>query len=348
MYKILYIIALLSCLSSVACNTPEEDLAERGLEEHIYKGDSVDMNNRSFIQKAGGDSAIFQKYMTLTPVAGRQAQGSACYGDYFVQGYNYNGQLSFYNLKEKSYLTTVSIPAPAPSSRCHVNTMNFGNQKYSEDDFFPILYVCSGYPTNGISYIYGYRIIRSIEDGFEIFSVSLIQTISLVGFGNWTEGIIDTKSESLWIKFAVSGCCYAKYKMPSLNEGDVTIKMEDSGQVFQIGFLLKNSSNQGHLFVDDRILLVSGVPSWGEELAFISINTISGEREYVIDLKEIGLVNTNNPSDNTFEPEGVIVYNGQVMICYRTAIYTFDVKEAKKYLNIEGADFSTSITTIHI
>ena len=51
----------------------------------------------------GEDSVcITQKYMVLKPQGKKSAQGSACYGDYFVQGYNNNGYISFYNLEEKN------------------------------------------------------------------------------------------------------------------------------------------------------------------------------------------------------------------------------------------------------
>ena len=42
----------------------------------------------------------FEKYMDLKPAV-YSAQGSTCYGDYFVQGYNYNDCITIYNLKEK-------------------------------------------------------------------------------------------------------------------------------------------------------------------------------------------------------------------------------------------------------
>lgn len=341
--KVLYLLILFSFLTSTACSRDEEDYLFQ--EEVRDIGNNNEENNNDQSQEKGEGAVLFQKYMSLTPVAGGQAQGSASYGDYFFQGYNYNSQISIYNLKEKHYITTIPITEPAPSSRCHVNTMNFGCQRYSEDDFFPILYVCSGYPTNGTSFIYGYRIIKSTERDHEEFSISLVQTFSLSGFGNWTEGIIDAKNGFLWIKYGKSGYCYAKYKLPLVNEGNVTINENDSRQEIQLEVLPKNSSNQGHLFTDDKILLVSGVPSWGEELAFISINTLSGEREYVIDLKKIGLINPKNPSDNTFEPEGVIIYDGQIMICYRTSIYSFNVEEAKKYID---SNIETSISTIKI
>lgn len=342
MKKLLYIIALLSLISTTACSRDEEDYLFQ--EEVRDIGSNNEENNNDQSQEKGEGAVLFQKYMSLTPVAGGQAQGAASYGDYFFQGYNYNSQISIYNLKDKRYITTIPITEPAPSSRCHVNTINFGSQKYSEDDFFPILYVCSGYPTNGTSFIYGYRIIKTSEEGREAFSASLVQTISLSGFGNWTEGIIDAKEGYLWVKYETPDVhYYAKYEMPLLDKNDVTINLEDCSQVIHLR--PRSSHNQGHLFSDGEILLVSGVPSWGEELAFISINTLSGEREYIIDLKKIGLINPNNTRDNTFEPEGVIIFNGQIMICYRTAIYSFNVEEAKKYID---SNIETSISSIKI
>ena len=79
-------------------------------------------------------------YMTLEPEANKMVQGGACYEDYFFQGYAYNQSLTVYNLKTKEKIQTISIPAPPSSSKIHCNTINFGNKKYSPDDFFPILY----------------------------------------------------------------------------------------------------------------------------------------------------------------------------------------------------------------
>jgi len=97
----------------------------------------------------------YEKYMDLEPDGNRSAQATACYGDYLVQGYNYNGYITVYDLKGKKKLSKIIIPAPTPSSRTHVNTMNFGNQRFHEDDYFPLLYISSGYPTDGLYYLFG-------------------------------------------------------------------------------------------------------------------------------------------------------------------------------------------------
>ena len=58
-----------------------------------------------------------------------------------------------------------------------------------------------------------------------------------------------------------------------------------------------------------------------EKTALVIINTLTGEREAIVELQDFGLVDLSNPQDNYFEPEGVIVYGNHVMICFRNAIY---------------------------
>ena len=280
----------------------------------------------SYVIQENGDSLFctYQEYMSLQPVA--VAQGGACYGDYFFQGYSNNEFITIYNLKTKSYVTTLSIPAPPPSSKTHSNTLNFGVQKYDENDDFPLLYISSGYQTNKISYIYVYRIFRNSKEDSD-FSVSLVQTISLIGFNSWTEGIIDTENSFLWIMYSKSGKdVYAKYDLPIVTEPKVQLNCEDSF----INFILERKpvgNNQGNLFSNNRILYVTGIPSQGQTLALVSINTLTQQRELILDLSEVGLHNYN--VDNYFEPESLIFYQNQLMICYRNVIYLLNIQRVK-------------------
>lgn len=274
-----------------------------------------------------------EKYMSLSPAKG-EAQGSACYGDYFIQGYNSNNCITIYNLKDKKQLTTIDILSPIPSFKTHVNTMNFGRQRFSSEDFFPLLYVSSGYSTDEISFIYVYRLNRVIIDGQEEFSISRVQTISLYHFGPWTEGIVDGQTNTLWVKYEKSySYCYGRYDLPLLENKVASIYREDSIACFELDKKPEGSRNQGHLFWDGKIILVTGVPSTNEELALISIDVNTGKRDFIIDLAEIGLINPENPADNTFEPEGVVVYNGQLMICYRKAIFMLHIERVENDAN---------------
>ena len=289
--------------------------------------DSHYQQDSSYIVLENGDSlyCTFHEYMSLQPVA--QGQGGACYGDYFIQGYNKNEFITIYNLKEKRNITTISIPAPPPNSKTHTNTINFGGQRYDEKDYFPLLYISSGYSINGISYIYVYRIVGGGEKDDD-FSISLVQTISLKNFGSWTEGIIDAENGYLWIKHSIDGMSgYAKYDLPDIMKNKVTVQKEEYLQNFNLDPTPVNSGNQGHLFADGRILLVSGIPSEGQSLAFILINSLKEKYELILDLSEVGLHNYN--VDNYFEPENLFFYNNQLMIGYRNVIYILNIQKVK-------------------
>lgn len=313
-FKWCNIIVLFSLLV-ISCNKIEETKEN----EHQPSSTYFVMEN--------GDSIIctFEKYMSLQPIA--QAQGGACYGDYFIQGYKTNEFITIYNLKDKLCLATLSIPAPPPSSMIHANTLNFGRQKYDENDYFPLLYVSSGYVTNNVSYIYVYRLLMDSEKDTD-FSISLVQTISLTGFDSWTEGIIDAENSFLWVKYEKTGVYgYARYELPTTSTTEVVINYEDYLQNFILNKKPVDSSNQGHLFVNNRILLVSGIPKKEPIVAFISINTLTEQHELILDLSKVGLHNNN--VDNYFEPESLIFYDGQLMICYRKAIYILKIQKVK-------------------
>lgn len=273
----------------------------------------------------GSYNCSYEKYMSLQPA--RVSQGSACYEDYFIQGYHSNDCITIYNIKEKKCLSTIKITNPTPSKYTHVNTMNFGNQRYDSNDYFPLLYISSGYKTGGASHIYVYRLQKEKKGKTETFTISLVQTISL-HFDNWTEGIIDPESDIMWIKYERDNQYgYAQFKVPDVADGDVDKYYEECFDDFKLDRTPIGSRNQGHIYKDGKILLVTGVPSTYEVIAFISIDTVTKKRDIIINLADIGLVNPQNPRDNAFEPEGIIIYNGQLMICYQNAIYTFKIEK---------------------
>ena len=267
----------------------------------------------------------YSKYMNISPTYGT-GQGGACYDKYYFQGYQNNAAIGIYDLEKKTSLGKIDIKDPTPSSKIHANTLNFGSQRYDENDFFPLLYVSSGYTqiVNGniLSFIYVYRITKENNTkGDEMFGISLVQTISLKGFDHWTEGILDNDNFRLWIKYAANGASgpdrYASFIMPPKDMHNVEILQKDYLVDFSIDSQPFTSSNQGHLYYKDRILLVSGTTPATQKLAFIVINTITRTREYVIDLAEIGLRD---------EPENVFFYRDQLMIGYRNSIYKFNIK----------------------
>lgn len=287
---------------------------------YVISNDSLKNEDSTTANKKDTIIVSYESYMNLVPSIS-YAQGAACYDKYLFQGYGSNPALEVYDLEKKEKMCKINISDPKPDPKIHANSVCFGNQKYAPEDFFPLLYISSGYTTtiNGYqcSYIYVFRIRKDDSDNFNITHV---QTITLKGFVSWTEGIPDNENNKLWIKYQPNGTyAYVSFKMPKLENGDIILTKEDVIDEFSLGAQPFKSSNQGHIFYKDKILLVSGTAPPGEKIAFIMINTLTCKRELVIDLNEIGLYG---------EPESVFFYKNQFMIGYRNRILKFNLRKA--------------------
>ncbi len=322
--------------SFISCSGGEDILEEYMIEIEradttgYYKNKSNQNDSTSSEGTSDDDNSVYKikdniyvsykKYMTLSPST-NSVQGAACFDKYLFQGYGSNSRFEIYNLETKEHLGKIDITEPEPNSKIHANSLCFGNQRVSPDDFFPVLYVSSGYTTNingyQCSYLYVYRILK---DDNEVFSAKLVQTITLKGFVAWTEGIPDNDNNLLWIKYQPNGTyAYASLNMPRVEDGDVTLKESEIIRNFSFVQPFK-SSNQGHIYHDNMILLVSGGSNPNtEKQAFIIINTLTGKQELVVDLNEIGL---------SGEPESIFFYKDSLMIGYSSRIYKFNIRNS--------------------
>ena len=260
----------------------------------------------------------YDHFMNLSPSAS-SPQGAACYGDYFIQGFAGNSVIDIYDLKKKEKIAKINNPYRGNNT--HANSICFGNKKYDSEDFFPLLYICSGYTSKienvPCSLIYIYRIIKKdTENGDEDFSMEYINKIILKDMGTWTEGVIDNDNDVLWIKYEPNGTSgeyrYASFPVPNFEEEDVTLTLYHALTDFSIGVQPFYSSNQGHLYYKDRILLVSGTSPTLQKLAFISINTKSLSREFVVDIAKLGFRE---------EPESICCYGDDIMVGSATSLY---------------------------
>lgn len=208
----------LSCLLSLLSCSHDNDFLEDYMQE-------IDPEDTIWQRGVINDTLIcsYEKYMSI-PVTYGIGQGAACYDKYLIQGYSNNAALGIYDLEKKISLGKIDITDPVPNSSIHANTVNFGNQHYDKNDFFPLLYVSSGYTSgkNKNSFIYVYRILRDTDsDGTEVFSASLVQTITLKGFETWTEGILDNEHNLIWVKYVPNGADgpfrYASFSQPKCN-----------------------------------------------------------------------------------------------------------------------------------
>ncbi len=285
--------------------------------------DSEDDMNEDFSEKVGesnGFVCYFNRYMNM-PQSGNDSQAAACYGDLMVQAYGDNSKFLIYDLAAKKHLATIPITEPESNSRVHCNSICFGNQKADPADEIPVLYVSSGYKTNGLAYIYAYRILRTNGQ----YTAQLVQTISLKGFGSWTEGLCDIDGNYLWIRHNGGN---QKFNLPDITEKEVTIDLTDQLETLSYKNIIAPDFTfgdwQAQMFYKDRMNFVSGVPSKGQNLAFASINTQTKEMDILIDLAEIGMIPENKITSNHYEPEGVFFYKGKCMICFHRFLYQLD------------------------
>lgn len=323
----LWILLLAVCFWGTSCNADnaEDEIAVELPPPSFYNDDMIASDSVSL---------SYETYMSLNPSQTKySAQGGACYGDYFIQGFNYNSVIDIYDLKIKKFITQIEIPSPKKNSRYHSNTIGFGKEKYSEDDFFPLLYINSGYSSStnsNVYYVFAYRLLLSIDSiGNKTFAIEHVQTIELSGFStnSWIEAMVDSDKTSFWVKYNRSGYpTFAKFPIPDPHEVRVFVSQEHMTGEFSISKQSVVSHNQGHFIFNNRIYIPSGVPSWNEPILLFVINLEKKARELIINLADYGFVNSVNPCDNYYEPESIFIYEGKLMLAYRRVIYAIDIE----------------------
>lgn len=267
-----------------------------GLTKYSYSGPMVKATEKQHYVAA-------TQVATITSVS---VQGGACFGNYLFMFTSNNASCRIYNLATNTLVQTITIPDEEKGfvSNCHCNTVNFGTEYYNSNDPFPLIYVSTGYASGGYSGALVYRIVATTESDVTTYSLSLVQTIKFAA--TWSEFIV-----------ADDGACYIKtdhyYRMPmpKLSQGDVTLDLENALQVCKITAQpswYNGSRNQGHLYHNGKMYLVSGVPASDEESLFIVIDLATGRREVEIDLyNTLGLHS---------EPEAVFIWNGHFCIVF--------------------------------
>ena len=273
-----------------------------GLEKKTYYGASVIINN---------------KHSVATAVAARigsvNCQGGACYGDYLFLFTENNTTCWMRNLATGESVQTITIDSADRGfvSNCHCNTVNFGTEKYDADDPFPLIYVSTGYASDGYSGALVYRIVATTVDDTTTYSLSLVQTLKIPGTG-WSEFIVgDDGCCYIW-----QGSCYYRMKMPKLSEGDVTFDFSEALARYDFSpspAWYNGSSGQGRFFRNGKIYMTSGMAQNGQTDLFIVHDLATCRREVEIDLiNTLGL---------TSEPEFCFVWNGHICIAFRANSY---------------------------
>ena len=251
------------------------------------------------------DTAEFEEIMTLTKVR-PNPQGGDSWGDYFFQFVNGHSEVRVYDLAMKKLVQTIKITNSLRGfvPNCHCNTVCFGTEYYDAEDIFPLIYVSTGYASDGYTGAMAYRITQ--HNG--TFFITLVQTIKFPhDITSWTEFI--PAGEYAYLCYTSRRIIY-KLKMPKLKDGDITIGGEDALETFQFTPQPKwmaTSRNQDRLFHRGKILFISGVPHAGEASVLVVLNLETMERERIIDFIKMGI---------TSEPESLFIWQGDLCVAF--------------------------------
>lgn len=265
--------------------------------------------NVDIVAVNGSDEKETLYYEEILPLEGHLSphqQGGDCWGDYFFQFTNDNSAVRIYDLATKTLVQTLSIPSSQRGfvKNCHCNSVCFGTEYFEAEDVFPLVYVSTGYASNGYTGALVYRITQ--HSG--IFFITLVQTIRFpVDQSSWTEFV--PGNEFAYLCYTSERVIY-KVKMPQLKDGNITISREDAIETLQFTpqpDWMATSRNQDRLFHQGKIIVISGVPQVGEASVLFVLNLETRERERIIDFKKNGLIS---------ESESIFIWQGDICVAF--------------------------------
>ena len=249
------------------------------------------------------DTVRYEEIMSLN---GSNSQGGDSWGNYFFQFVANNSLVRIYDLSTKTLVQTLSIPGSQRGfvSNAHCNKVKFGTEYFEAEDIFPLIYVSTGYASNGYTGALVYRIVQ--HNG--TFFITLVQTIKFpVETTSWTEFV--PAGEFAYLCYTSERVIY-RVPMPKLKDGDCIISSDSALEIYQFTpqpDWMSTSRNQDRLFHQGRIFVISGVPQSGEASVLFILNLETRERERIIDLKKIGLMS---------EPESIFIWQGDICVAF--------------------------------
>ena len=279
-----------------------------GVEKHTYKGAPVVLG----LNRHVGCKAVSQ----ITSVS---CQAGACYGNYLFLFQENNTQCWMYNLANSTLIQNIQIGESDRGfvSNCHCNSVVFGTEFYDSGDPFPLIYVSTGYSYGNYTGALVYRIIATTSDSVTTYSLSLVQTLKLPG-STWTEFLVGEDNDC-YLCYTGQRKIY-RMAMPLLSAGDMEFDLSNALETYQFTqqpSWYNGSRNQGRIYHNGKIYMVSGVPGSNETSLFIVLDLATRRREVQIDLIEtLGL---------TSEPEACFFWRGHVCVAFRTNKYIYSL-----------------------
>lgn len=269
-------------------------------------------------------------------------QSSACYGDYIVSINKGMTKMCLQKMTNYLYITTNIIPPADNTSKYHGNQCNFGNQKYDENDYLPVLYAsCFGSDRENTSCVLVYRIIPTFnEETGEIsnFTASIVQTIYLpqsqegVFYGGNSNIAID-RQRNMMYAYHGTGAGYDGTTLitrfskipPLFDANNEPISVVEFGytksdnpnyymaRTFEIP--IGSYTNQGGAIWNGKLYIARG----GAAYNYVDLYCIDLIQERLvswINLKEAQEIKAKELGGNNwkFEPEGLFIWKNNIYI----------------------------------
>lgn len=289
------------------------------------KKDDVEIKNKNF---------DFETYESVAKLSG--GQDGAIFDNYLFSFGSY-GSCNVHSMDDYSTIATFTLDKSDISSP-HSNSVCFGNEYYSKDDDFPLLY--SNIYNNDSSKLGTTNVYRIVKDENNTFTSELVQVIK-IGFtddsNKWATGVrpygncvVDIDNSDYWA-FVMDGATnttkFFKFDLPILSDGVydstydcnvVTLEYENILDQFSTVYF---NYVQGACYFDGRIYSTEGFTNDTTNIPTLRIIDLKEKKV----IKSIDLVESYSLS---IEPEFIDVYKDKLF--YKDVngnLYSFNMIE---------------------
>lgn len=263
---------------------------------------------------------------------GMAHQSAACYGDYAFLISNKMINVRVFNMRNYSRIFDLKDQPPLGTGTIyHCNQACFGTQKYSEEDYFPLLYISQHQNKNNRSFIQVFRVLPTSAgygQEFTAFAFEKIQTIYFPvltddnSLGN-VNAVIDTDNHFIYTysrnNNTAAGnygkCKISKFNLPNaLESTSLTLSDNDILESFFINTSAFNM--QGGAYHEGLLYIGRGVPSAGYVYLYV-VDLTNRKLWFTVDLLNNGF---------SWEPEGAYFYKDDLYIGASSRIFKFTFK----------------------
>lgn len=263
---------------------------------------------------------------------GMSHQSAACYGDYVFFISNKMIHTLVFNMRTNSRVFYLKQEQLGTGTIYHCNQACFGTQKYSEEDYFPLLYISQFQNKSNRCFIQVFRVLptsNGINQDFTAFAFELIQTIYFPVFTDenclyYANAVIDTDNHYIYTYSydknsaaeTFHQCKISKFNIPD-PIGASSVKLSDDDILDSYFIPTEGPYMQGAAYNNGLIYIGKGSPSLG--YVYLHVVDLANRRLWFsVELLKNRYFN--------FEPEGAFFYKDDLYIGASSRIFKFTFK----------------------